>query len=147
MTRAFKQVIVIHAFAVRNGFKPEQMLKATENMLKGMGEKNPDEIMEIVFDSWKTIVDKSEPHGLYVRTAIKAFKYISKSVEVESAQNNISIAQDGYACVLRSSVHARPARRAYKIYPLFLDSRDSIRFSGIISNALYSEEEKQVIST
>ncbi len=60
MTRAFKQVIVIHAFAVRNGFKPEQMLKATENMLKGLGEKNPDDPMEIVFDSWKSIVDKSE---------------------------------------------------------------------------------------
>ena len=46
--------------AVRNGFKPEQMLKATKDMLKGMGEKNPDEFMEIVFESWKTIVDKSE---------------------------------------------------------------------------------------
>ncbi len=46
--------------AVRNGFKPEQMLKATENMLKGMGEKNPDDLMEIVLESWKSIVDKSE---------------------------------------------------------------------------------------
>ncbi|MDP2841241.1 MAG: hypothetical protein Q8O17_03055 [Candidatus Methanoperedens sp.] len=46
--------------AVRNGFKPEQMLKATENMLKDLGEKNPDDLMEIVFDSWKSIVDKSE---------------------------------------------------------------------------------------
>ena len=46
--------------AVRNGFKPEQMLKATENMLKGLGEKNPDDLMGIVFDSWKSIVDKSE---------------------------------------------------------------------------------------
>jgi hypothetical protein len=46
--------------AVRNGFKPEQMLKATENMLKGMGEKNPDDLMEILLDSWKSIVDKSE---------------------------------------------------------------------------------------
>ena len=46
--------------AVRNGFKPEQMLKDTENMLKEQGEKNPDDLMEIVFDSWKTIVDKSE---------------------------------------------------------------------------------------
>jgi hypothetical protein len=46
--------------AVRNGFKPELMLKATEKMLKEQGEKNPDEIMEIVFDSWKSIVDKSE---------------------------------------------------------------------------------------
>src|SRR4030066_882650 len=46
--------------AVRNGFKPEQMLKATENMLKEEGEENPAEIMEIVFESWKSIVDKSE---------------------------------------------------------------------------------------
>jgi len=46
--------------AVRNGFKPEQMLKATENMLKEQGEKDLDEIMEVVLDSWKSIVDKSE---------------------------------------------------------------------------------------
>ncbi len=46
--------------AVRNGFKPEQILKDTENMLKGLGEKNPDDLMEMVFDSWKSIVDKSE---------------------------------------------------------------------------------------
>src|SRR4030066_1131827 len=46
--------------AVRNGFKPEQMLKATEAMLKGQGENNPDDFIEIVFESWKTIVDKSE---------------------------------------------------------------------------------------
>ena len=46
--------------AVRNGFKPEQILKATENMLKEQGEENPDDLMEIVLDSWKSIVDKSE---------------------------------------------------------------------------------------
>ncbi len=46
--------------AVRNGFKPEQMLKATEDMLKEQGEKNIDVIMEIVLESWKSIVDKSE---------------------------------------------------------------------------------------
>ena len=46
--------------AVRNGFKPEQILKATENMLKEQGEKNPDDLMEIVLDLWKSIVDKSE---------------------------------------------------------------------------------------
>lgn len=46
--------------AVRNGFKPEKMLKATEKMLKEEGEENPAEIMEIVLDSWKSIVDKSE---------------------------------------------------------------------------------------
>jgi hypothetical protein len=46
--------------AVRNGFKPEQMLKATEKMLKEQGEENPAEIMKIVLDSWKSIVDKSE---------------------------------------------------------------------------------------
>jgi hypothetical protein len=46
--------------AVRNGFKPEKMLKATEDMLKEEGEENPTEIMAIVFDSWKSIVDKSE---------------------------------------------------------------------------------------
>ena len=46
--------------AVRKGFKPEQMLKATKVMLQEQGEENPDEILEIVFDSWKAIVDKSE---------------------------------------------------------------------------------------
>ena len=46
--------------AVRNGFKPEQMLKDIKNMLNGLGEKTPDDFMNIVLDSWKTIVDKSE---------------------------------------------------------------------------------------
>lgn len=46
--------------AVRNGFKPEGMLKATKKMLKEMGEKNPDDLLAIVFESWKSIVDKSE---------------------------------------------------------------------------------------
>ena len=46
--------------AVKNGFKPEQMLKATKDMLKGQGEKITDDFMEIVFESWKSIVDKSE---------------------------------------------------------------------------------------
>ena len=46
--------------AVRNGFKPEQMLKATKNMLKEQGEENINDLMEIVLDSWKSIVDKSE---------------------------------------------------------------------------------------
>jgi len=46
--------------AVRNGFKPEQMLKATEDMLKEDGEENPEEFMNIVLESWKSIVDKSE---------------------------------------------------------------------------------------
>jgi len=36
------------------------MLKATEAMLKGQGEKNLDYPMDIVLDSWKSIVDKSE---------------------------------------------------------------------------------------
>jgi hypothetical protein len=46
--------------AVRKGFKPEQMLKATEDMLKEEGEENPAQILEIVLDSWKSIVDNSE---------------------------------------------------------------------------------------
>jgi hypothetical protein len=46
--------------AVRNGFKPEQMLKLTENMLKEQGEKNPESLMEILLDSWKSLVDKTE---------------------------------------------------------------------------------------
>jgi hypothetical protein len=46
--------------AVRKGFKPEQMLKATKVMLQEQGEENPDEILKIVLDSWKSIVDKSE---------------------------------------------------------------------------------------
>jgi hypothetical protein len=46
--------------AVRNGFKPEQMLKFVEDTLEGQGEKITDEFMEIMLDSWKTLVDKSE---------------------------------------------------------------------------------------
>lgn len=46
--------------AVRNGFKPEQMLKNIKNMLEGQGEKIPDDFMDIILESWKTIVDKSE---------------------------------------------------------------------------------------
>src|SRR3989304_5355447 len=65
--------------AVRNGFKPEQMLKATENMLKGLGEKNPDDLMEIVLDSWKSIVDKSETPWALCEDCYKSIQlYIKK---------------------------------------------------------------------
>ncbi len=65
--------------AVRNGFKPEQMLKATENMLKGLGEKNPDDLMKIVFDSWKSIVDKSETPWALCEDCYKSIQvYIKK---------------------------------------------------------------------
>jgi hypothetical protein len=67
--------------AVRNGFKPEQMLKATEDMLKEQGEENPDEIMEIVFESWKSIVDKSETPWALCEDCYESIQ-ISKSVEV-----------------------------------------------------------------
>nr|WAH99801.1 MAG: hypothetical protein OI716_00135 [Candidatus Methanoperedens sp.] len=69
--------------AVRNGFKPEQMLKATEDMLKEQGEENPDEIMKIVLDSWKSIVDKSETPWALCDECYESIKNIkSKSVEV-----------------------------------------------------------------
>ncbi len=69
--------------AVRNGFKPEQMLKATEHMLKEQGEKNIDDFMEIVFDSWKSIVDKSETPWALCEKCYESIKNInSKSVEV-----------------------------------------------------------------
>jgi hypothetical protein len=69
--------------AVRNGFKPEQMLKDTENMLKGLGEKNPDDLMEIVLDSWKSIVDKSETPWALCDECYESIKNIkSKSVKV-----------------------------------------------------------------
>ena len=65
--------------AVRNGFKPEKMLKETKNMLKGMGEKNPDELMEIVFESWKSIVDKSETPWALCEDCYKSIQiYIKK---------------------------------------------------------------------
>lgn len=65
--------------AVRNGFKPEQMLKATENMLKEQGEENPDDLMEIVFDSWKSIVDKSETPWALCEDCYKSIQiYIKK---------------------------------------------------------------------
>jgi hypothetical protein len=67
--------------AVRNGFKPEQMLKATEKMLKEEGEENPAEIMEIVLDSWKSIVDKSETPWALCEDCYESIQ-ISKSVEV-----------------------------------------------------------------
>ncbi len=36
------------------------MLKITEDILKEQGQENPDDLMDILFDSWKSIVDKSE---------------------------------------------------------------------------------------
>ena len=65
--------------AVRNGFKPEQMLKATEDMLKEQGEKNPAGLMEIVFESWKSIVDKSETPWALCEDCYKSIQiYIKK---------------------------------------------------------------------
>ncbi|MFZ3166567.1 MAG: hypothetical protein WA130_03055 [Candidatus Methanoperedens sp.] len=65
--------------AIRNGFKPEQMLKATEKMLKEEGEENPDDLMEIVFDSWKSIVDKSETPWALCEECYKSIQiYIKK---------------------------------------------------------------------
>ena len=65
--------------AVRNGFKPEQMLKATEDMLKGMGEKNIDDLMKIILDSWKSIVDKSETPWALCEDCYKSIQiYIKK---------------------------------------------------------------------
>ncbi|OGH05532.1 MAG: hypothetical protein A2W22_01905 [Candidatus Levybacteria bacterium RBG_16_35_11] len=67
--------------AVRNGFKPEQMLKATKDMLEGQGEKIPDEIMEIVFESWKTIVDKSETPWALCEDCYKSIQIFVKKHE------------------------------------------------------------------
>ncbi|MFZ2410274.1 MAG: hypothetical protein WAW23_01760 [Candidatus Methanoperedens sp.] len=65
--------------AVRNGFKPEQMLKDTEKMLKEEGEENPAEIMEIMLDSWKSIVDKSETPWALCEDCYKSIQiYIKK---------------------------------------------------------------------
>ena len=35
--------------AVWNGFKPEQMLKATKKMLKEMGEEKPDNLLKSIY--------------------------------------------------------------------------------------------------
>src|SRR5659263_378346 len=65
--------------AVRNGFKPEQMLKATKDMLQEQGEENPDEILEIVLYSWKSIVDKSETPWALCEDCCKSIQiYIKK---------------------------------------------------------------------
>jgi hypothetical protein len=65
--------------AVRNGFKPEQMLKATKVMLQEQGEENPDEILEIVLDSWKSIVDKSETPWALCEDCYKSIQiYVKK---------------------------------------------------------------------
>jgi len=65
--------------AVRNGFKPEQMLKDIKNMLKEQGEKITDDFMEIVLDSWKTIVDKSETPWALCEDCYKSIQlYIKK---------------------------------------------------------------------
>ncbi|MFH0903967.1 MAG: hypothetical protein V1854_02095 [Methanobacteriota archaeon] len=53
--------------AVRNGFKPEQMLKDTENMLKEQGEKNIDDLMEVVLDSWKSSATRKLHYELPTR--------------------------------------------------------------------------------
>ena len=69
--------------AVRNGFKPEQMLKATEKMLKEEGEENPAQILEIVLTSWKSIVDKSETPWALCQECYESIKnFKSKHVKV-----------------------------------------------------------------
>lgn len=65
--------------AVRNGFKPEQMLKNIKNMLEGQGEKIPDDFMDIILESWKTIVDKSETPWALCEDCYKSIQmYIKK---------------------------------------------------------------------
>jgi len=65
--------------AVRKGFKPEQMLKATKIMLQEQGEENIDVLMEIVLDSWKSIVDKSETPWALCEDCYKSIQiYIKK---------------------------------------------------------------------
>jgi hypothetical protein len=67
--------------AVRNGFKPVDMLKATKDMLKELGEENPDKILEIVFESWKSIVDKSETPWALCDECYESFKNFSSKSE------------------------------------------------------------------
>ena len=64
--------------AVRNGFKPEQMLKATKDMLKEQGETNPDDFMDIILDSWKSIVDKSETPWALCEDCYKSIQKYTK---------------------------------------------------------------------
>jgi hypothetical protein len=46
--------------AVRNGYRPEKMMKASKDMLIEMGEEKYDEIIEKIFEGWKSMVDQSE---------------------------------------------------------------------------------------
>ncbi len=65
--------------AVRNGFKPEQMLKDIENMLEGQGEKITDSFLDMILDSWKDLVDKSETPWALCEDCHKSIqKYIKK---------------------------------------------------------------------
>jgi hypothetical protein len=64
--------------AVRNGFKPEKMLKETKNMLKEQGEKNPDEFMAVVLESWKSMVEKSETPWALCGDCYKSIKIYIK---------------------------------------------------------------------
>jgi hypothetical protein len=66
--------------AVRNGFKPEQMLKDTENMLKEQGKKNiDDDVMEVLLDSRKFILDRSETPWALCRDCHESIQiYIKK---------------------------------------------------------------------
>jgi hypothetical protein len=69
--------------AVRNGFKPEQMLKVTKDMLKEQGEKNPDGLLEIVLDSWRTLVDRSETPWALCDDCFKSIQvFIKKGVKL-----------------------------------------------------------------
>lgn len=48
-------------------------------MLKGIGEKNPDDLIEIVFDSCKSIVDNSETPWALCEDCYKSIQiYINK---------------------------------------------------------------------
>jgi len=73
------------SIAVRNGFKPERMLNETMKILKEQGEKIPDEFMEILFDSWKSIVDKSETPWALCGGCYKSIQIYIKIVEVREA--------------------------------------------------------------
>jgi hypothetical protein len=49
-------------------------------MLKGMGEKNPDELMDVVLESWKSVVDKSETPWALCGSCYKSIQiYIKKN--------------------------------------------------------------------
>jgi hypothetical protein len=71
--------------AVKHGYRPEEMLRKSAEMLKSMGEKNEAfirEIMDKTLKSWTEMVDKSETPWALCEECYGAIQVYIKNKEV-----------------------------------------------------------------